>query len=42
MRIIDRSDRLNYILWIQQLLDTSGESYDDSYDPEREVVGLDM
>ncbi|KAL2066324.1 hypothetical protein VTL71DRAFT_2395 [Oculimacula yallundae] len=34
-------NRLNYILWIQRLLDTTSESYRDSYDPEREVLGLD-
>ncbi|MCJ1259939.1 hypothetical protein MMC24_007778 [Lignoscripta atroalba] len=36
------SDRLNYILWIQDLLDTTSESYTDHYDPEREVIGLDV
>ncbi|KAL8780540.1 MAG: hypothetical protein Q9213_006436 [Squamulea squamosa] len=34
--------KFNYILWIQDLLDTTNESYDDRYDPNREVVGLDM
>lgn len=34
--------RFNYILWIQDLLDTTGENYTDRYDSERDVVGLDM
>lgn len=34
--------RLNYILWIQDLLDTTGDEYRDDYDPDRSVVGLDM
>ena len=33
--------RLNYILWLQDLIDTTGE-YRDNYDPDRDVVGLDM
>jgi 23S rRNA (adenine1618-N6)-methyltransferase len=33
---------LNYILWIQGLLDTTSDSYKDVYDPEREVLGLDI
>ncbi|PYH48897.1 DUF890 domain protein [Aspergillus saccharolyticus JOP 1030-1] len=35
-------NRLNYILWLQDLLDTTGDKYQDSYDPDREVVGLDI
>ncbi|KAE8451750.1 hypothetical protein EG329_003207 [Mollisiaceae sp. DMI_Dod_QoI] len=35
-------NRLNYVLWIQDLLDTTNESYNDSYDPEREVLGVDV
>jgi len=35
-------NRLNYILWIQSLLDTTTESYQDVYDAEREVLGLDI
>lgn len=38
----DKSKRLNYILWVQDLLDTSNDSYTDRYDPQREVVGLDV
>ncbi|KAL8931482.1 MAG: hypothetical protein Q9216_007186 [Gyalolechia sp. 2 TL-2023] len=32
----------NYILWIQELLDTTSDDYRDAYDPDREVIGLDM
>ncbi|KAL4892447.1 DUF890 domain protein [Aspergillus ambiguus] len=35
-------NRLNYILWIQDLLDTTGDQYRDDYDPDRTVVGLDI
>ncbi|KAL8640439.1 MAG: hypothetical protein Q9228_002651, partial [Teloschistes exilis] len=35
------AERLNYILWIQDLLDTTSEGYNDRYDEKREVVGLD-
>ncbi|PYH87669.1 DUF890 domain protein [Aspergillus ellipticus CBS 707.79] len=35
-------NRLNYILWLQDLLDTTGDQYQDDYDPDREVVGLDI
>ncbi|KAI7619211.1 siroheme synthase middle domains-like protein [Hortaea werneckii] len=34
--------RWNYIRWIQELLDTTSETYSDRYDPEREVKGLDI
>lgn len=34
--------RLNYILWVQDLIDSTGDDYRDDYDPDREVVGLDM
>ncbi|OJZ90329.1 hypothetical protein ASPFODRAFT_28840 [Aspergillus luchuensis CBS 106.47] len=34
--------RLNYILWLQDLLDTTGDEYRDNYDPDREVIGLDI
>ena len=33
---------LNYILWLQDLLDTTAEDFRDAFDPAREVVGLDM
>ena len=35
-------NRLNYLLWIQALLDTTSESYSGSFDPKREVIGLDI
>ncbi|KAE8360555.1 DUF890 domain protein [Aspergillus caelatus] len=35
-------NRLNYILWLQSLLDTTGKEYRDDYDPGRKVVGLDI
>jgi len=35
-------NRLNYILWIQSLLDTTSSSYSDVYDVKREVLGLDI
>ncbi|GES64045.1 DUF890 domain protein [Aspergillus terreus] len=35
-------NRLNYILWIQDLLDTTGDEYRDDYDPDRAVIGLDI
>ncbi|KAB8234106.1 DUF890 domain protein [Aspergillus alliaceus] len=35
-------NRFNYILWLQRLLDTTGNEYRDDYDPDRKVVGLDI
>ncbi|RDL30837.1 uncharacterized protein BP5553_10182 [Venustampulla echinocandica] len=35
-------NRLNYLLWIQGLLDTTSSNYSDAYDPQREVFGLDI
>ncbi|KAL9617483.1 MAG: hypothetical protein Q9160_007746 [Pyrenula sp. 1 TL-2023] len=35
-------NRLNYIFWLQDLLDTTGDDYRDRYDADREVVGLDI
>lgn len=35
-------NRFNYILWIQELLDTTSDDYRDAYDPEREIIGLDI
>ncbi|RAK75010.1 DUF890 domain protein [Aspergillus fijiensis CBS 313.89] len=35
-------NRLNYILWLQDLLDTTGDKYQGSYDADRKVVGLDI
>lgn len=38
----DIDERFNYIVWIQDLLDTTSDSYADRYDAERTVTGLDM
>jgi len=34
--------RFNYVRWIQDLLDTTSPSFNDRYDPDRQVLGLDM
>lgn len=34
--------RWNYVRWIQDLLDTTSDSYSDRYDAARQVVGLDI
>ncbi|KAK5175513.1 uncharacterized protein LTR77_000652 [Saxophila tyrrhenica] len=34
--------RWNYVRWIQELLDTTSDSYSDRYDPERQAIGLDV
>ncbi|KAK0321765.1 hypothetical protein LTR82_007251 [Friedmanniomyces endolithicus] len=34
--------RWNYIRWIQELLDTTSDTYTDHHDPSREVLGLDI
>ncbi|GIZ37250.1 hypothetical protein CKM354_000070400 [Cercospora kikuchii] len=34
--------RWNYVRWLQDLLDTTSSSFSDIYDPEREVLGLDI
>lgn len=34
--------RYNYVRWMQDLLDSTDRSYDDTYDPSREVTGLDV
>ncbi|KAI4115760.1 MAG: hypothetical protein LQ338_007815 [Usnochroma carphineum] len=34
--------QFNYILWVEDLLDTTSDDYREAYDPEREVVGLDI
>lgn len=39
---VDYATRFNYILWLQDLLDTTSDDYRDKYDPDREVVGVDM
>ncbi|OJJ55122.1 hypothetical protein ASPSYDRAFT_93145 [Aspergillus sydowii CBS 593.65] len=35
-------NRLNYVIWLQDLLDTTGDEYRDGYDPDRVVTGLDI
>ncbi|CAG7960005.1 unnamed protein product [Penicillium salamii] len=35
-------NRLNYIIWIQDLIDSTTEGSNEGYDREREVVGLDI
>ncbi|KAH8705944.1 DUF890 domain protein [Talaromyces proteolyticus] len=35
-------NRLNYILWLQDLLDTTSEVGNDEYDPGKEILGLDI
>jgi len=35
-------NRLNYLFWIQDLLDTTSDSYSDKYDPKRAVIGYDI
>ncbi|KAG0128003.1 hypothetical protein HOY82DRAFT_45870 [Tuber indicum] len=35
-------NRLNYVLWIQDLLDSTGNLENDEFDSTREVVGLDV
>lgn len=34
--------RLHYILWLQGLLDSTSRDFKDNFDPQREVIGLDM
>lgn len=38
----DIDESFNYIVWIQDLLDTTCDTYADRYDAERTVTGLDM
>lgn len=35
-------NRWNYISWIQRLLDSTSSDYSGRYDPERQVIGLDV
>ena len=41
---VDNADfaRFNYILWIEELLDSTNKEYKDHYDSDRDVIGLDM
>lgn len=36
------SVRWNYVCWIQDLLDTTADTYSERYDPSRQVTGLDI
>lgn len=38
----DTDESFNYIVWIQDLLDATSDTYADRYDAERTVTGLDM
>ena len=40
--MFERRFRLNYVLWIQDLLDSTGNLENDEFEPTREVVGLDV
>jgi 23S rRNA (adenine1618-N6)-methyltransferase len=35
-------NRFNYVLWIQDLLDSTSDDFRERYDPTRKVIGLDM
>ncbi|KAJ5845278.1 hypothetical protein N7534_008947, partial [Penicillium rubens] len=39
---LDYARTLNYILWLQDLLDSTAEGLHEGYDRDREVVGLDI
>lgn len=34
--------RFNYVLFVQRLLDSTQDNYNDAYDPNRKVIGIDM
>lgn len=34
--------RWNYVRWIQELLDTTSDNYSEGYDPNRDIIGLDI
>jgi 23S rRNA (adenine1618-N6)-methyltransferase len=38
----NKNNRLNYILWLQDLLDSTTGELKSGYDSNREVIGLDM
>ncbi|KAL9607676.1 MAG: hypothetical protein Q9167_007436 [Letrouitia subvulpina] len=42
MRFMLMSQRFNYIRWVQDLLDSTSDTYEDDYDPDRQVIGLDI
>jgi 23S rRNA (adenine1618-N6)-methyltransferase len=35
-------NRFNYIIWLQDLLDSTSDDFREKHDPDREVIGLDM
>lgn len=42
-RLIETNSlRFNYILFAQRLLDSTQDNYNEKYDPNRRVIGLDM
>lgn len=42
MHASDLHHRLNYIIWLQDLVDSTAGGLHEGYDQNREVVGLDM
>ena len=36
------TSRFNYIVWVQDLIDSTGNDYKEAYDPETDIIGLDM
>ena len=35
-------NRFNYIIWLQDLLDSTSDDFREKHNPDREVIGLDM
>lgn len=35
-------NRFNYVIWLQDLLDSTSDDFREKHNPDREVVGLDM
>lgn len=42
MYVSDMQYRLNYVLWLQDLLDSTAGGLHEGYDRDRDVIGLDM
>jgi hypothetical protein len=42
INVLNQYERFNYILWLQDLLDSTSADYRESYDPNREVIAVDM
>ncbi|KAK5944133.1 hypothetical protein PMZ80_003414 [Knufia obscura] len=38
----DINARFNYVLFVQRLLDSTQDNYNDAYDPNRKVIGIDI